>query len=1262
MRTPFSLPVSAVTSLAPDLALEFFRRLLWAEAAQVGVGKHLIHVPQCINVGDGGIDAFIENATPTDDALIPRGTTGFQIKSSDLTPQVCKKELHVGQKLDKPLKPEVKKILDQAGSYVLVLFADIPNSKKIARETAVKAELQRLGYPQAKVRLYTASQLVGFAEKYVSLVTWLQHDVGQCEPYSSWSERQDIKSPRQFVFDEPRQKWADEVRAQLRNPGADCPIFRVAGLSGIGKTRLLHETLAPDDLKNRVIYVNADHFRSSDLYYFLQNDPSLSAIIVVDECDIQQHEEFVRAFAGRGSRLALFTLSSDIGSVPQPTKLFALTPMTQETLQQVLEGETPQLPADVIRRLCEFADGYPRIAVLLVQSYTATGGALHDYLKITDEALFNRLISGSADLTSDHFQRTKRVLTGLSLFRKVGYRGDAVDEAKWLASYLGVEWAGFQQIVREQKQRGIVQGEFYLYVTPFMLRVQLLKEWWESQGITPRNFEGIVASIPEKYRADMAKRFFDLIPYITTTEQGRAFTREILGTEGFFADGSLLKNELGANLFLRLAEADPVSALYCLKRTVGAWSQEALAQFTTGRREAVWALEGIAVWRSLFADAARILLRLGEAENETWANNASGVFVQLFSPARAPVAPTEAAPSERLPILKEALNSTAKEQRLLGLRACDEALKYGHFSRMVGAEHQGLRKEPQLWRPQPYAELYEAYRQVWQLLRDHLNTLPEDEQEQVVAVLLSRARELVVVPNLSDLVIETLYDLSLRPNIDRKNLLGTVVQTLRYDGKRLSPEVRTRLEAFRDELTGADFVSLLKRYVAVKLFEDEFDDEGNQIDQTQAHVQRLARQAVEEPALLQKELGWLVTTEAENGYAFGYELGRLDRQLALLSSLVAAQREARERPSILFLSGYFHALIEQDQVKWEEQLDQFAQDNQLAGWVPELTWRSGITDRAAERVLELAEKGIIKAEHFGMFAYGGVVPHLAENIFTRWIEFLLESANPDAIYIALSLFDSYYIYQKPPRTLPEELTLRVLTHPLLFTPSDAVRRDRVMDAHHWSDIGKRFVEQHPDKSLPIAAQILEHFGAEGTMASTLHSSAVVVLGEITRRFPEAIWNLVIQFLGPPIDLRAFELNHWLHGGDLFEQEAEGALSLIPSKVIWEWVDADVERRAWYVASFVPRLLFHGENEVCLAREVLIRYGDQEDVRRNLMANFSTEGWTGYASAHYQAKKERLLKFREDEGNEKIRRWIDEYVVEIDKSIGREKLREEKGDF
>jgi len=111
-------------------------------------------------------------------------------------------------------------------------------------------------------------------------------------------------------------------------------------------------------------------------------------------------------------------------------------------------------------------------------------------------------------------------------------------------------------------------------------------------------------------------------------------------------------------------------------------SHDELLQFEQGRRDIIWALEGTALYADLFCQSARLLLALAEAENETWSNNATGVFAGLFSLGYGEVAPTSLAPEYRLPVLMEAL-SEGELRADLALKSFDAALKADSISRFA---------------------------------------------------------------------------------------------------------------------------------------------------------------------------------------------------------------------------------------------------------------------------------------------------------------------------------------------------------------------------------------------------------------------------------------------------------------------------------------------------------------------------------------------------------------------------------------------------
>ncbi len=1262
MDTIFSVRNQDLERLSPQEAVNFFRELLWAEGTALGIGKNLIEVPSAITVADGGVDGKVQDVQISGgQGIIRQGLTCYQIKTGDLSPT---RESDIRSILFREgsdeLRPRVKSCLEKNGTLVVVLFGwDNPDVTDDYCKDKFKRKLADIDrrYKDAKIEIWRQNTLIGFLKPFPSLALQLTGRTGLgFQTHRSWSRESEMRRP--LKIGQTQEDRILSIQSELRKNGAPVHIH-VWGEPGIGKTRLVLEATRAEDLQPLVVYCDsASRFRDSNLMYeILRDDNPFFAILVIDECDLDSRSYIWNKLQYHSPRIKLVSIYSEYDRTAGDITYLDAAPLQEEQISSIIQEYG--IPKDKADRWADLCSGSPRVAHVIGWNLKNHPEDLLRAPATVD--VWNRYIVAGDDPDSQQVRQRRLVLQHIALFKRFGYGRPVVAEAQAIAKMVEqadpqITWPRFQEIIHDLKAKRILQGENTLYITPKALHIYLWTRWWNTYGDTfdLEDFSG-------GWRPKLLEWFYEMFKYAAESEVASGIGRELLDKRGPFRTGNYLRSSPGAQFFQALSEADPGSALECLKNTIGTWSKEDLLKFTTGRREVVWALEKIAMWRDLFADAARLLLALGEAENETWSNNASGVFAELFSLGPGRVAPTEASPQERFPVLKEAFESSSKDRRLLALRACDRALESQFFTRMIGAERQGLRQEPQLWTPQTYRELFDGYRRVWQLLCKRLDSLPEDEQQQAVNILLQRARGLARILNLTDMVIETVDELRGKPYVDGKKVLAKVVQILRYDGQEMPPEVRQRWEELRDDLTGSDFSSLMERYVAMDLLEDRFDQEGNYVDQTQPRIEELATQAIEKSDLLRPELDWLLTTEAQNGYRFGYELGKRDMDFSLLPILLEAQRRAGKSASVYFLGGYFRALFEKDQQKWEDQLDALTEDENLNGWVPELTWRSGISDQAALRILGLAEKGIIGIGQFRMLVLGGAIRDLSEDVFKNCIEFLLGDSDAHAASIALDLYRSHYLAKESKHTLPEELTLKLLTHTALFQKPEAGRRDQ-MDDYNWVEIGKAFVQLYPEKGLHLGERILEHFGEEGTIVEGFHSRTQAVLNEITRRYPKEVWALTTRYLGPPIDSRAFGIKEWLRGGQFFETGSEGALAMIPLERIWEWVDEDVENRAWYLASFAPKVLFREEGRICIAREVLARYGSREDVRRNLMANFSTEGWTGPRSLHYQGKKQRLLDFKKGEDNESVKGWIDEYVSSLDQQIERARIEEERRDF
>ena len=845
-------------------------------------------------------------------------------------------------------------------------------------------------------------------------------------------------------------------------------------------------------------------------------------------------------------------------------------------------------------------------------------------------------------------ERRRVVLRRLALFKRFGFGAAVRQEARAVAALVeqddpSIKEAVFNDVVSDLRARKILQGENTLYITPRLLHVKLWVEWWRLHG------DGFVLEeFADAVPPTLLDWFFEMAIDAAESPPAQRVFGELLAENGPFQQTDLLRRARGARFFLCLAEASPRAALSCLRGTVGLWGEDQLREFKTGRRETVSALEKIAVWRSMFPEAARLLLRLAQAENEEHiGNNATGVFADLFTPGRGPLAPTEASPEERFPILREALEHESEECRRVGLRACDSALQIDHFSRMVGADHQGLRPQPDLWMPRTWGEWFDAYRRVWRLLEERLDHVTGNEQTAIVDLLVAKAGPLAARPNLTEMVIDTLRALADRPFVDKTKLIKLVEVVLRYDKERVSGEARQQWEQLRDSLVPDDFPSRMRRWVGMVLDADEFDEQGEPTDRASSAVDALADDVLRDPELLHPELSWLTTSAATNGFVLGHALGANDEERLLLPPLLQAQRDAGAEGSAYFLSGYFRALREHDKGAWEEQLDSAAADPELRAYVPEFTWRSGLTNRAAKRVLSLARQGHMPAAAFEMFSFGGALRDLSPEALEEWIVFLANADSRAASACAVRL--CYFYHCRPgPSPLPPDLTFLVLTAPLLFKANDE-SRSAPSKSYEWTQLASSFVEQHADRAVELARTMLGSFGERGTIVDAFDPAVKGVLEEILRKFPAELWSCIVGYLGPPIDSRAFHIYHWLN---------EGPLVHVPHELVWEWVDEDAEARAPYLASFVPKM-FPGDSATASARSVLVRYGDRSGVRSSLIANFSSGTWMGPESAYLQERLDQLRNWKEPETDANVIAWLDEYIEWANKRIEQAKISEER---
>jgi len=1207
-------------------------------------------------VADGGLDAIIEDGKPSNEDIIPAGTVGFQVKSSDVSD--CEDEVTTGNGV---LQKRIADVLDADGTYILVVFEQLAyanekmgKNKLEKRKDEFEKVFSKFDYQDAKVRIYDSNKLVGFFNRFPGMVASIR-GISHAIDYSHWG-REITNEIETFVSDTARDEYRDTIRELLRTKTNGLPVVRVTGPSGVGKTRLVYETLGHDDLRNQVIFAQADRFKRSDLADLLRLKDQWNAIIVLEDCDPDTHEELAEQF-GPYDRLSLITTSDNPTQVTADEQ-FQLEPLATADIAQLLQDEFPN--ASETKRIARFSEGFPKIASLLAKNVSSENGSSENLLHV-DEAPLERLIGGR-EYNRDQLNEHKRVLEVFSLFERVGWRTaneELHDESEWVAEVAGFEgqdgMARFTDIVSAQKERGVLQGENYLSVTPLPLATHLMQSWLDKHGTG--EIEDLLASMPATRHmgvgdGDMRSRFGSRIPYMTASRVGQRWISDKLGPNGpyYENDGAAFNTEWGSKLFLRLAEASPSEAVRPLEVFVNERSVDQLREFSTGRRNVVHALERMTVWEESFSRAARILLALGEAENEDWGNNASGVFTELFSPAPGKVAPTEVSPMDRFPLLEEALHSDSTRRQKLGIDAIDAALETDHFVRNVGREYQGARPTPNLWHPDSHEDFVEYYRAVWNLLATSVDDVDEAVRDDAVDALVQNVRGVAKVnADLSELIRDSLEDLINANSVDTQKVIRTVVNLIRYESDTLEGfgDQLEQWKALLARISDETYEGRVQRYVGLSLLADD--------DIYEERLEELAKESLSHLDQFKAQLPWLVTVDpnARRARMFGKEIGNRDESNQVLNDIVDAFRDAGDQRDVNFLSGYLSALQKRDAAARQDVLAKVEADEDLHPYLANLARLSGMTTADAERLIDAIRDDKIEPTALRGLETGGASRRIDEPVF-RELSSLLLNQEIEAADVLLPIFHMYYVYPDEGPQLPHDITINLLTHPA-FVEVRGQMATRQGLSHDWKDVAEEFLAQFPNESSRISEVIMDIIGRRRTALGSSHA-VKELLGNILKSKPEETWNIITNTLTKR-DERLVTLAIWLRGDG---PHSDGTpIKNVPADWLWEWVEEDVDNHAPVAALLVPAELFHSNSEVCLAREILVRYGDRGQVRDALHKNDGPVAYVGLSSKHYDEIKERLVSFKNEETNPQVIRWVEDEIRQLEDEINASEQFEER---
>lgn len=728
---PFSVAPAVIRGLGGASFGSFVNRLLSVEVARAGMTGTTLETTYLENVGDGGVDAALRQASAT--AWIPEGNSAWQFKAGDLAPAKCKTELKgATHALD---------ILRNGGKYRLVLGVSLTSAKIASRRKALVEQAQELGlHVEAdSFEIIGADGLARWAEEHPSLsVDPILGGIGTtCLTFHRWADSN--RHTTAWVSSDERNAVIQELRALLAG-GSQIDVH-VDGVSGLGKTRLVMEALRGQSYEPLVIYVPAaDQFTLPLLNQLTVQ--GRTAVLVIDECDRKQHEIYAGSLPS-GTKSKLVTIGEP-GVYSTRSPMIGLAGFEDGPMTELLETNVPNLWSEAVRVVVEVSAGNVDYALKAASAILSSPTASAATLVTGDDVrayITRELPDGDLFLGC----------TILALFSRFGYDRDVARELEVIAQGFDIPPADLKASARALQGRGLLskQGRFRS-VGPFPLAVYLAASAWDEFG------EQIIRDLIPILDDDLVQRLFRRASDIGEFASSSPAVRTLLAPTGPFAALESLAEGANSKLLVHAAVIAPNAIARQIAKLILDASEEELQAANSIRRDLVWTLEKLA-WRSqTFELAAEALARLAVVETEKYSNNATGTWVALFGTM---LPGTAASPENRISYLQGIVTSTDSRMRRMVVKAASHAISV-HESIMVSGELQGGNIVEPRGVPKTNGEMWNYRKTAIDLLRRLADDSDLDVSQEALQVLAEIIHPLLEQPQVLEHFTESIGTLS----------------------------------------------------------------------------------------------------------------------------------------------------------------------------------------------------------------------------------------------------------------------------------------------------------------------------------------------------------------------------------------------------------------------------------------------------------------------------------------------------------------------
>ncbi|KAE8544102.1 hypothetical protein [Marinobacter nauticus] len=1192
----FETNANQIERLDQSQLVDLLRRLIQAELNKNSIPLRCGTAPAQITIADGGDDARVSwSGGPNETDWLPSRFTIFQSKKGATSPAGLKAETQTksSQGTDAPLLNEaLEKAISQSGAYVVVTSTPVVGTNLDRRIKAIREGVSDTGNDPtllSSIQIYDCNRLAAWTNTHPSVALWLNallRDVhlSGFQTFEDWGRAPEISEIEYQQNDDTRfvakgreiQTWKnedasisqeksfDEIREVISTfLTARGNAVRIIGPSGFGKTRLVHQLIAsqvalPQDVlsENQIIYC-----LYADVKDRLPNiareiaDTGSRALLVVDDCPDQVHTKLSDTVHRDGSHCHLITIGVETKAQGMRRNLIVeLNAASNELIDHIAEATNKQVSEKNASLIRDLSQGFPRMAVLA--SRALEGG---DEELSSVETLISRIVWGEHEIDQSAFES----LQVLSLFTIVGMENHVAKELEEVANYCGKTARQMYKELQRFAERGVLfrQGD-YGEVQPLPLAMRLSNQWLESNPAG--TLEDLFRSLSEEMKLKMVGR----LRWMSWSEKVLRFGRALLSEA--LPDEAALDSEFGSKLLDRFVHLAPDATMEHLGRLLSGKSIDELVAFDTGRRYAIWALEKLVFRRETFDAAARLLLKLGAAENEDWSNNASGQFTGLY---QLYLSGTEATPEEKLVVLDDGLADANERVRKLSIDALNRMLETGHFSRTGGSEHIGAREALQDWQPTTYGEILNYYRAALSRLEQIALDTNDPNHRTALNTIGSHLRSLFSNVNLLDEIQAMIVRLREAYPGWHQAALG-LNNWLYFDRNDADEAYQQRLREYYDELLPTDPLEQIHYYSsgwATDIHDPDvsYDREGdNDHHYTENKIYALVVEAPNEAQYFLPLLDRFLEEPTNSGWIAVVRIARhVNEPLNLLRHLLESMTPDSE---IAVVSNLVRNVIsgaaQADRNKGLECLELALGCQSLSTSSIEFLASAGLDDALMQRAIEFVQNDTVEPHQVSVIAFNDVLQTVDQGLIELMVSTLLDK-QANGAWAAIG-FLAHVLYRIAPkeRRLLQSLKASVINPSLFDKP-----RYSNMDWYHWCDLVEKLFEGgHVDDlfSLELVDFIISVTSVqEYNVQLSFDDYAQKILQQLIATSPGLVWE---KYHEARTALKGRALYRFLRlfEARVGEPSAPGVLNDIPAKIYVPWMLEEKEERMPFILDWL----------------------------------------------------------------------------------------------